>query len=127
MLSTQGTRVGGAGKSSLKKLRMCTRHAPDNTLNKIYLIEAERFAARGKKDNAVAKFRQSLNHAEEQKFTHEEALAAERAGFWLLEWGDTELASPMLERAHRLYERWGSPLKASQVSALLVTVEKTKA
>ena len=74
----------------------------------------------------MTKFRQSLDHAEEQKFTHEEALASERAGFWLVEWGDTELARPMLERAYRLYESWGSPLKASQVSALLAKVEETK-
>ena len=120
----KGKKVGRAGKAALKKLRKCARSAPENVLNKIYLIEGERFAAKGSKEKAVQKFQQSMEQAKEQNFIHEEALAAERAGMWLREWGDAKLGNPMLERACGLYEMWGSPLKVRQVSALITGIEQ---
>ena len=120
----KGKKIGRAGKAALKKLRKCARHAPENVLNKIYLIEAERFAARGKKEKAIGKFQESMDQAKEQNFIHEEALAAERAGIWLREWEDVKLGNPMLEKARGLYEMWGSPVKVRQVSALISRVEQ---
>jgi predicted ATPase len=103
-------------KSPLKKLRLHAKHAPENVMNKICLIEAERAALKNDRVGALSKFKQSMDLACEQGLINEQALACERTAVALLEWGDSGRALEVFEEARRLYEQWGSPVKVEQLS-----------
>ena len=111
-----------AGNDSLKQLREYAEHCPENVLNKVYLVEAEQFSLRKQRDKAVRRFNMSIQLASQNNITHEEALANERAGRRLLEWGWKSMALKHLEEAKRLYEAWGSTYKMEQISELVLQV-----
>ncbi|CAB9501208.1 Serine threonine kinase with two-component sensor domain [Seminavis robusta] len=112
-----GKRVRQAGKASLKSLMQLARHQPDNVMNKVYLIEAERLATMGQRNKALEKYRLSIEHAKKNNFVHEEALASERAGLSLIGWGETTNGAAFLERARWLYEKWGCTGKVCDLSS----------
>ena len=106
-----------AGRASLKKLRAYARLCPENVLNKVYLIEAERCALYGQRDKAISKFQKSIDHAREQGVIQEQALACERAGIQLLKWRKNGDALEYLDEARNLYRRWGSAFNADRLTA----------
>ena len=112
----RGTRL--AGRAALKNLGKFARDAPENVLNKIFLIQAEKLVD-SNRDKAMAKFKASIDFAKEQNLPHEEALAYERTGLALLGWGDRKTAASFLVNARELYEMWGSPPKVEQLSSIV--------
>ena len=112
-----------AYKSSLEKLRLFGKTAPENVDNKISLIEAELAVLKnGRRKEmtscpvAIMKFRQSIEQAHRQRFVHEEALANERYAIALLEWGETSQALEYFERAKKIYsDGWGAPTKVTRL------------
>ena len=106
-----------AGRTLLKKLKSFSNLCPENVLNKVYLIEAERCAIHGQQDRATSKFQKSINYARDQGLIQEQALASERAGIRLLEWGKKDVALEYLGEARNLYRRWGSTFKADRITA----------
>ena len=93
--------------------------APANDLNKIFLLKALRAALRNDRETAHARFKESIHHAQRSGFLNEEALAHELAGRICLDWDETFRAKALLERAVSLYNQWGSPAKAFQVTSIL--------
>lgn len=102
-------------KSSLNKLRTLAKYSPENVMNKICLIEAERAVLKRDKTGARSKFQQSISHAKSNGYLHEEALAYERCAVALLEWGETSQAYEFFDRARNRYEHWGSPVKVRRL------------
>jgi predicted ATPase len=107
-----------AGRSPLRRLKEYARLCPENMLNKVYLIEAERYAIRGHRDKALAKYVLSIEHAEHHGVLQEQALAYERAGLRLLEWDREVRGLEYLSDAKNIYERWGASYKVDQLGWL---------
>jgi predicted ATPase len=105
-----------AGRSSLRRLKEYARHCPENMLNKVYLIEAERHAIRGNRDKALSKYVLSIEHAERHGVLQEQALAYERAGLRLLEWDREIRGLEYLRDAKNIYELWGASYKVDQLA-----------
>ena len=91
---------------------------PQNVLNKIYLLEAEKHVLQGDKDNALLKFRASANFAKELGVIQEQALAYERAAIALDEWGEVTEATDSIKKAMKLYKQWGCLWKVAQLGKL---------
>ena len=108
------------GNSSLKQLRQYAEYCPENVLNKVYLVEAEQLSLRKQREKAVRRFDMSIQLASQNSITQEQALANERAGLRLLEWGMHDRALEYLEEAKRLYGCWGSTYKVGQITALVL-------
>jgi len=60
---------------------------------------------------------EAIRVAGKSGFTQNEALANERVGKFFHERDDIEWASFYLDRAHKLYKRWGARAKADQLEA----------
>jgi hypothetical protein len=71
-----------------------SEHSPDNFLNQVYLIHAERCMLQGKRDKALRKLELPIEHhtkeqgvIHEQGMIHKQALACERTGMILVKDG----------------------------------------
>ena len=105
-----------AGRRSLAKLKVYARYCPENVLNKIYMIEAEKNILYGQFEQARKKYDLSIEQSHLQGSIMEEALAQERAGIMFEDLGKKPEALQYLERARANYERWGSPIKVEDLS-----------
>ena len=101
--------------SAMVQLQTYGKLGPVNIMNKIYLIEAEKAVLKDDRAVAKAKFRMSIDHANQQEFVHEEALAYERYAIAMLEWGEVSQALEYFERARSLYDKWGSMAKVKRL------------
>lgn len=112
-----------AGWRSLRKLRALKRAmtCPENIVNKIFLIEAERAALQGYNEKAKRKFLASVRYARESNFIHEEALAYERLARALSSWGDIAEAEGYKKEAAILYHRWGFAAKVVQLTKVSIS------
>jgi tetratricopeptide (TPR) repeat protein len=119
-----GRRNMRAGKRSLKKLRFWASFSPENVFSKVYLIEAERYVLKDKRERAIRKFQLAMDQAEELGVINEQALACERAANALEGWGETKKSLSYYKKARVLYERWGSVLKVDQLTKLILGLEK---
>ena len=61
----------------------------------------------------------AINSAETHGFVHEQALAAERAGLFYAETSAWALAVPYLEKALKIWDKWGARAKVDDLKALL--------
>ena len=98
---------------------------PENVHNKIYLLEAERSALRGKQAKARKKYLSSIRCAKEMGFIHEEALAHERLSLSLSLWGFDSEAQAHRKEAATLYHKWGFNLKATQLTRTCGLLSRT--
>jgi hypothetical protein len=105
----------------LSQLRKYAERCPQNYLNKVCLIEAELASKAGHYQDALVKYRQSIELAGEQKMIHEEGLACERAGHAMRECGKEEMAREFFLQARSCFEKWGAKAKVDQLDALQVT------
>ena len=119
-----GRRNVRAGKRSLKKLRFWASFSPENVFSKVYLIEAERYVLKDKRERALRKFHLAIDQAEEQGAINEQALACERAATALEGWGETNKSLLYYRKARALYESWGSALKVDQLTTRISGLKK---
>jgi histidine kinase len=119
-----GRRNMRAGKRSLKKLMFWASFSPENIFSKVYLIEAERYVLKDKRERAIRKFRLAIDQAEEQGAINEQALACERAATALEGWGEKNESLYYYKKARSLYESWGSALKVDQLTKLISGLKK---
>lgn len=99
----------------LEKIKSDKHVTCRNFDNKIALLEAELAASRGDNDLALSKYQESVELAQRNEFTHEQALALEKAGRALLNWGDNIRGREFLESSRTLYNKWGASAKVKQV------------
>jgi hypothetical protein len=108
------------GRKRLKMLRKFSKHCPENCEHHVLLLEAEFAALGGKVERAMSMYAKSEELASREGFMDIQALACERAGVTLREFGgDEKEASRMLERSIDLYKIWGAFAKADQMKTLL--------
>ena len=82
-----------------------------NFLNKKELLEAELYSFEKKNDSALASYDSSIASARNSRFTHEQGLACERAGFHCKKVNDKGRALQYFQQARECYEEWGSSVK----------------
>jgi len=97
-------------ESNLTQLKKLSNSAPENYLNKCYLIEAE-IAAMSNNGQAMINYEKSIELSKKHCFLHEEAISCERAALFLLRSGLTTQGYQLLKRACKCYEDWGAASK----------------
>ena len=97
-------------ESNLTQLKKLSNSAPENYLNKCYLIEAE-IAAMSNNGQAMINYEKSTELSKKHCFLHEEAISCERAALFLLRSGFTTQGNHQLKRACKCYEDWGAASK----------------
>jgi hypothetical protein len=118
LLRTDKKQVGQCRKI-LENLTAEKHSGHQNFENKICLLEAEMAAARGDRDYACRKYGESIEAAQLAGFLNEQALACEKAGRAMMEWGDAAKAHDFLLTASSLYEQWGAFAKVEQLNRFL--------
>jgi hypothetical protein len=99
----------------LKQSRKFAKHNPQDGSPALYLIEAELAALDGNKEKAMSSYSLSIASAEAAKFLHIHALAHERAGLALREFGESSLANDHLDQALGIYKAWGAMAKVDHM------------
>ncbi|AUX40040.1 uncharacterized protein SOCE26_014360 [Sorangium cellulosum] len=107
----------------LAELRQAARQAPMNFGHHVALIEAARSWIQGEPPWDTARlYDKAVTWAEAQGYVQDAAFACELAGrFWLAA-GRDFLARAYLERARRLYARWGAVAKVAQLEQQYATL-----
>ena len=80
---------------------------PANYLNKVYLLRAERAVTLGNYSEVMELYNKAISLSKKYGFQHEEALAFERAGMFLLQRNDVDEAYQSLLQSYYSYEVWG--------------------
>ncbi|PSR19071.1 serine/threonine protein kinase [filamentous cyanobacterium CCP3] len=97
------------------QLRRWADHAPMNFEHKYALVEAEKARRLGQPWQAMEHYDRAIAAAREQGYSHEAALANERAAEFYLEQGRDRVAQVYLTEAYYGYLRWGAIAKANQL------------
>ncbi len=103
-------------KFFLRRIKNWSKHVPENYLNKLYLLKAERARVKNKPLKAMKFYDLSIQYARENGFIHEQALACELAFLFYLETGKKELARYYLSEARYSYLKWGAEAKINQIN-----------
>ncbi len=95
------------------RLKIFTRHCPENYLNKWQLLEAEYARLQGKYNRAEKYYDAAIASAQQGGlgFIQEEALANELAGRHYLARNRIRVAQAYMREARALYTRWGAAKK----------------
>jgi tetratricopeptide (TPR) repeat protein len=110
------------GNKSIKKMQKWALHSPSNCLQKLLLLKAEKAVFWGYKKKAIENFKEAIMFAQKHGFLHEEALANERLGLFLVDIEKHELGCKQLARAMELYQKWGAQAKYLHVREQLITL-----
>src|SRR5262249_28152151 len=81
------------------------------------LVAAELSRVTGDDRTAALSYERALSSAHANGFTHDEAVAAERAGEYYLARGLPTAAAGYFARARDAYQRWGAVRKVAQLDA----------
>ena len=95
----------------IAELRVAASHVNSNFMNKVELLEAEKCGIHYKHYEALTSYEAAIESARKNKFTHEQGLACEKAGFYCKSMNDNEKASTYFNQARECYEKWGSSMK----------------
>ncbi len=105
-------------KKSKETLRLAVADMRDavalsewNFMNKLELLEAELYSFDKKSNQAIASYDASIASARNSRFTHEQGLACEKAGFHCKREKDRGRAMVYFQQARECYEEWGSRVK----------------
>ncbi len=105
-------------KSKRSLLRRFARFAPVNYAGKLLFVDALVEEAKGNKKGAEENFRKSILHSQKNGFIHEEALAREHLAYLFFNYGDSEYAEVMMQKAYTCYQAWGAVSKCNQLKEL---------
>ena len=110
-----------AAKRQLKLLKALEKNmtCPENILNKIHCLEAERHVLEGDQQKAKRKFQLSIKFAAQSGYLHDEALTHERLADAFSRWGDIEEANSSFLDAASKYKRWGCPAKTAACLSMI--------
>ena len=102
-------------ENQFKKLHKLLIHCPENTMNKLSLIEAELEFCRNRYSAALLKYNKSIFYAESEGYIGQQALACEKAGIMLKHAGRESEASSYFAQSRSLYLAWGAKVKVDQL------------
>ena len=94
-----------------KQLKLWANHAPDNYLNKYYLVTAEIAKTLGRNKQAAESYDRSITAAAKAGYLHEQALAEELTAEFYLSIGRKRIAGYYITDAYLNYSRWGALAK----------------
>ena len=100
----------------IASMKVAASHAETNLINKLELLEAERYGLTAFHDSAAALrgYDTAIASARKAGFIHEQGLACEKAGFYSKRVKDNErsLSYFNFNQALECYQKWGSSMKA---------------
>ena len=105
-------------RKNIRQFTKWAKHAPENYLHKLRLMEAELAWCVGDTDRATTAFRAAIELASDHEYLNDEALACERAGMFFAERGTPEAARRYLMRAHQAYKEWGAARKETHLEEM---------
>ena len=91
---------------NLEQLKRLAIHAPMNFQNKVDLVEAELARVKGEDWKAIQFYERAINHARENEFVQEEALAYELAAKYFLSREIKEIGKLYLLNSRNCYLQW---------------------
>jgi len=100
-----------------EKMENWAAHAPENFQHKYDLIAAEKYRVLGDEVQAIALYDRAITGARENGYTHEEALANERAGSYHLARGLENMARFYIIESYYGYIRWGAIAKVRDLES----------
>ena len=100
-----------------ERLRRWAMSSPRNFFHQHLLASAELARIEGRRDNALELYDQAVDAAGASGFVHDEALANELTGSFLLSEGKHSFARLYLREALDAYQMWGAQRKAEQLKA----------
>ncbi|KOR34454.1 hypothetical protein AM228_23860 [Planktothricoides sp. SR001] len=98
-----------------KQMKKWAKFAPMNYLAKFYLVEAERYRAKGQEAKAMDFYEKAIAAAKKYEYLHEEALANELAAKFYADKQQINIARTYLQNARYCYVKWGAKAKAKQL------------
>jgi predicted ATPase/class 3 adenylate cyclase/tRNA A-37 threonylcarbamoyl transferase component Bud32 len=98
-------------KKHLGKLRKWAKNAPENFYGKVQILEAELARLQGDRPRAMDAYEAAIQHAGEQGFLHDVAVANELAAKFYLQIGKERIAKTYLLEARYTYSKWGAAEK----------------
>ena len=108
-------RWNSIAKSSISQMKTWMRNCEWNYSHKYQLLIAEQLYANGETVAAAKAFDDAISLAESHSFTHDAAMACERASMLYQEFGKQDKAAEYLQRARDAYESWGASRKVQDV------------
>lgn len=104
------------GQKALGKMEIWSSCSTANFINKLLLLQAEHHASTCNIHAAKAAYEASVRSARNHGLVHEQGLACELYGKFLLSVIEMDEALWWLKSAHECYMQWGAAAKAEQVS-----------
>ncbi len=103
-------------KKNIKLMKKWSFHAPDNFLNKYYLMQAELNRITDRELEAMAYYDKAVEAARQQGFVQEEALANELASRFYFDSNKNKAARAYLCDAYFCYGKWGAAAKTHMMA-----------
>lgn len=113
------------GKDALKMMTGLVKYSTWNFENKQKLLQAELHYLNGRHKMAKLAYQSSIVSAHDHKFVHEEAVACELYGVYLVENKEVEKGVRQLQLAQRKFKQWGALKKAKAVENFIGLVSTT--
>jgi len=111
------------GERCIQTMTNLASHFEWNFLNKLHLLRAELHYLNGDLDAAEIAFMTSIATAHRHKFIHEEALAAELYGIFLIENKCFDRGVEQLKTSLSNYAKWGADIKVKSLESFLEFVK----
>ena len=92
---------------------------PSNYEHKYLLLKAEYHQLKGETEAAINSYEASMDSAQHNHFTQNEAIACEMATHHFANIGDKKKTKEMIQKTHDVYIKWGAKAKAASVLELL--------
>ena len=115
-------KIGETSLTSMDRLAQCSTW---NFENKRMLLQAELYSLDGRRNMAELAYQSSIVSAHDHKFIHEQALACELYGVFLVENKNVQGGMKQLQIAHDQYKQWGALKKVSDVIDLMTLVSSS--
>ncbi|HTY66498.1 MAG TPA: AAA family ATPase [Alphaproteobacteria bacterium] len=110
----------------LKKLGLWAESCPENYENRHALVSAEIARIEGRELDAMRLYEVAIASARDQGFVHQEAIASELAGRFLLSLGLDVAGYAHLRRARDAFASWGAEGKVRQIESLYPRVASSE-
>jgi len=123
--AAQGSKMQDMGEKSTKIMTQLCHHSSWNFENKLHLLQAELHYLNEDIVAANTSYTDSIASARAHKFLHEEALACELHGIFLIENKLVDMGLEQLKMSACKYTEWGADMKVKDVISLIELVEDT--
>lgn len=112
---------GTIADRAISKMKVWASYSGWNCLHRLELLRAEKCVLTGDNVGAASSYNKAIDLAKEHKFVHEEAIASERYGAFLLAVGDESSSMEQYDRAYNCYNNWGAARRSSDIKGYTST------